>query len=335
MYWFVRSLQLITKPFPTRPNYVPIWFVTAESNEPFLSVPVSETGGAKDHLTMRHDGWTGEAMAKFLETLAETGIVLDACDAAGRSRQAAYALRRRDPLFAQAWELALGNARERLADTLLARSLEGNVEQIIKDGVIVAEKHFLDNRLGLAILKRLDKRAEEFGALRRAASLRQAEPDWDVALSALRTGSPDKIAAALAMFLDSEVDKVDTPSFEDGDGDTDSVDRRRVWREWRTEEWRTDFPPPSGFSGFEQDDWEDVTYCRALTDEELAALVAAGIADPDEAATLVSIEQDEAERDLFFSSLVAKPGDSASTCQGQVEKAPDVTALRPPQAHFP
>lgn len=39
--------------------------------------------------------------------------------------------RRRNPLFAQAWELALLNARDRLADTLLARSIEGNVEQII------------------------------------------------------------------------------------------------------------------------------------------------------------------------------------------------------------
>ena len=35
-------------------------------------------------LSTRHDGWTGDVMAKFLETLAETGIVMDACDAAGR-----------------------------------------------------------------------------------------------------------------------------------------------------------------------------------------------------------------------------------------------------------
>lgn len=114
---------------------------------------------------IRHDGWTGEAMAKFLETLAGTGIVIEACDAASKSSTAAYALRRREPLFAEAWETALGIARDRLADTLLARSIEGNVEQIIKDGEIVAEKHFIDNRLGLAVLKRLDQRAD--GAIRR------------------------------------------------------------------------------------------------------------------------------------------------------------------------
>ena len=43
--------------------------------------------------TIRHDGWNGDAVAKFLETLAETGIVIDACDAAGKSRTAAYARR--------------------------------------------------------------------------------------------------------------------------------------------------------------------------------------------------------------------------------------------------
>ena len=189
-----------------------MWFMDAELNEPtvpigqsttlveqgspalanFLDDTLSETCGS------RHDGWTGEAMAKFLETLAETGIVLDACDAAGKSSTAAYALRRRNPLFAEAWETALRIARDRLADTLLARSLEGNVEQIIKDGEVVAEKHFIDNRLGLAVLKRLDQRADGASGSRRhlSPSPAHAEPDWELALTALRTGEADDIAAA-------------------------------------------------------------------------------------------------------------------------------------------
>jgi hypothetical protein len=253
--------------------------------------------------TIRHDGWTGEAMAKFLETLAETGIVIDACDAAGKSSSAAYALRRRDPLFAKAWELALGNARDRLADTLLGRSLEGNVEQIIKDGVIVAEKHYLDNRLGLAILKRLDKRADDAGGLRRppSPSTEQAEPDWDIALTALRTGDPDDIAAALAIFQGNEVSEVGTPLIEE----ENAFKHPRFWRDYLSEEWRTDYPPPPGFAGHEEGDWEDETYCRSLSDEELAALIAAGIADPAEARGEVSIEEDEAERRAFFDGLKA------------------------------
>ena len=109
--------------------------------------------------TIRHDGWTGEKMAIFCETLAETAIVAEACDAALMGISGAYAARRRSPVFAAAWDAALGIARERLADTLLARSIEGNVEQIYRDGVVVGESNVIDNRLGLAILRRLDRLA--------------------------------------------------------------------------------------------------------------------------------------------------------------------------------
>lgn len=260
--------------------------------------------------TIRHDGWTGEVMAKFLESLAETGIVMDACDAAGKSRETAYALRRRNPLFARAWELALGNARDRLADTLLARSLEGNVEQFIKDGVIVAEKHFIDNRLGLAILKRLDKQADEARVPRRPMSPSQPrpEPAWDLALTALRTGDADEIAATLLRLEQDEADKADTPPADNFDGDTDAFDHPRIWRTWETEEWRTSYPPPEGFSGFEHGDWEDESYSRALSEDETAALIAAGIAEPPETETEVSIEEDAAERDNFFAGLANGAG---------------------------
>ena len=108
----------------------------------------------------RHDGWTGEKMAVFCETLAETAVVAEACDTARMGISGAYAARRRNPVFAAAWDAALTIARERLADTLLARSMEGNIEQIWRGGEIVGERHVLDNRLGLAILRRLDRLAE-------------------------------------------------------------------------------------------------------------------------------------------------------------------------------
>ena len=110
--------------------------------------------------TIRHDGWTGEKMAIFCETLAETAVVAEACEAARMGISGAYAARRRSRVFAAAWDAALSIARERLADTLLARSMEGNIEQIYKDGELVGERHVLDNRLGLQILRRLDRMAE-------------------------------------------------------------------------------------------------------------------------------------------------------------------------------
>lgn len=79
-------------------------------------------------LDERHDGWTGQRMAMFCALLADTGVVTDACEAVGMTTGSAYGARRRNPLFAAAWEEAISIARERLADALLARSLEGSVE---------------------------------------------------------------------------------------------------------------------------------------------------------------------------------------------------------------
>ena len=46
--------------------------------------------------TIRHDGWTGEKIATFCETLAETAVVAEACDEAGMGISGAYAARRRN-----------------------------------------------------------------------------------------------------------------------------------------------------------------------------------------------------------------------------------------------
>ena len=115
-----------------------------------MEQPQPRTAAARHAPAIRHDGWTGEKMAIFCETLAETAVVAEACDAARMGISGAYAARRRNPVFAAAWDAALSIARERLADTLLARSMEGNVEQIYRDGELVGERHVLDNRLGLA-----------------------------------------------------------------------------------------------------------------------------------------------------------------------------------------
>jgi hypothetical protein len=53
---------------------------------------------------VRHDGWTGDKMANFCEVLAETAVVAEACDATNMSVAGAYAARRRNPVFAAAWD---------------------------------------------------------------------------------------------------------------------------------------------------------------------------------------------------------------------------------------
>ena len=114
-------------------------------DEPSPSKLVRGTDGEEDQvapvepvsLCDRHDGWTGERIAAFLEVLADTGIVAEGYRAAGRSKQAAYALRNRDPIVAAAWRAAQSHARPQVADGLLERSITGTVEHFYRDGVLV------------------------------------------------------------------------------------------------------------------------------------------------------------------------------------------------------
>lgn len=259
---------------------------------------------------IRHDGWTGEKMAIFCEALAETAVVAEACDQARMGISGAYAARRRNPVFAAAWDAALSIARDRLADTLLARSMEGNIEQIYKDGELVGERHVLDNRLGLAILRRLDRLAEggvsvsardlPFSLPCRKPAPNQGSFNWEHAIDALRTGDDEGVAKALALIEGDEVEEVEAL----GDGHEElSLDLSdRCWKDGIDDIWMTDFPPPAGFTGYESrpcgDVDDDERYVRACTDEEVAILEA------DRAADLAVVRaEDEALRDEWFALL--------------------------------
>jgi hypothetical protein len=267
--------------------------------------------------TIRHDGWTGEKMAIFCETLAETAVVAEACDAAGMGLSGAYAARRGSPVFAAAWDAALSIARERLADTLLARSMEGNVEQIYKDGELVGERHVLDNGLGLQILRRLDRLAREFPGAGRASGaakqrshavldpgLRRDTIDWNLAVDALRCGDDEGVAKALALIELDEVEEVEgAPNLPLRDDEGKGIDLSdRCWKDGIDDIWMTDFPPPAGFTRYESrpydDSGDDEPYVRACSDEEAAIL------DADRAAERVAARnEDEELRDAWFDML--------------------------------
>ena len=255
---------------------------------------------------LRHDGWDGQKMARFCEALAETGVVTEACVACGMSAKSAYALRHRDPLFAQAWEAALSMARARLADELLTRSLKGSAEQIMRDGMIVGERHHFDNRLAFAILRRLDRRAE-LGATFRTppvgkypAPLPAVSGEWQPLLDALSEARTEDVARLLAPARPkSKGNEGNDPPIDAFNAEV--VDNPRLWLSWDTDEWRTDYPPPEDFDGYEESVWGDEDYCRALSENELAALIAAGIALPSDIPA--TLEEDEAERDAYFAGL--------------------------------
>jgi hypothetical protein len=251
--------------------------------------------------------------------------VAEACEVARMGISGAYAARRRNPVFAAAWDAALSIARERLADTLLARAIEGNVEQIWRDGVVVGERHVIDNRLGLAILRRLDRLAEMGMAVstigQRVPVTYEPRPtpacnpqaiDWSFAIDALRCGDDEGVASALALAKSpapgasqgNEVEEVEGPpnpsSADDGTYTVDLSDR--CWKDGIDDVWMTDFPSPAGFTGYESRLYEDIAneepYQRACTPEEAAVLDASEAAD-----RAAERAEDEALRDQWFALL--------------------------------
>jgi len=127
---------------------------------PLLSTRLVDDAAASQ-TPLRVDGWTPDRIRTFLAVLSRCGVVGDAARAAGISRQAGYALRHRAEgrAFALAWDAAMLLARRRLADDLYSRAVHGSAELIVRDGKIVAERHRFDNRLGMALLTRLDQQA--------------------------------------------------------------------------------------------------------------------------------------------------------------------------------
>ena len=121
-----------------------------------------------DTRRLREDGWTSPRRAAFLAALAETGIVTAACRKTGMSATSAYALRSRDRRFADGWDAAGLIARARLADALADRAINGCVEQIYRDGCIVAERHRHDNRLSMACCADSTRAAMPANAARRS-----------------------------------------------------------------------------------------------------------------------------------------------------------------------
>ncbi|HEX7944179.1 MAG TPA: hypothetical protein VF495_05915 [Phenylobacterium sp.] len=112
---------------------------------------------------IRVDGWTPQRQRIFLETLAATGVIRAACEAAHISTRSAYSLRiRRDgAAFRLGWDAAILIARARLADDLLARALTGSEEVIRKDPEAhEITRHRHDNRLAMSMLARLDRMAD-------------------------------------------------------------------------------------------------------------------------------------------------------------------------------
>ena len=270
-----------------------MWFMEHNQYSPEPEAETSLTLSAGGY------GWTPFARRLFLEVLSETGRVSTACDYAGLTRQSAYALRARDPLFAAGWDAACELARQPLADALYEKAIDGVTETITKDGAVVAERHRFDSRLSIAVLHRLDKRcdrAEERGSRHLALVAR-----WDEWLRLVGKGEEQSAQALLEPVQHCQ--KCQIPESENPTEDEGLDLSARCWRDpIDTDLWMTDFPPPEGFEGYESRPYDDIedeeAYKRLCTPEEVAVLEA-------DAAAVRAAERTENEelRDAWFALL--------------------------------
>ena len=265
------------------PAFPPSGHSAAESSGPLISGELDDSFSETRRL--RADGWTTFARRVFLDLLAARGSVTNACRAAGLSAQSAYELRNRDPLFATAWDAALVLARRRLADDLLERALGGCIEQIHRDGVIVAERHRYDNKLSIAVLTRLDRRLDR--AQERGEAHLRAAADWDAFSGAV---AEQRGADAFALIapppetgMHHQLHQLNDDNREisanlENEPEDEEDYHQGVWQE-EDGAWLTDYPPPPGFAGQHYGGiYGDKHYQRECTPGEIA-VAAADVAD--------------------------------------------------------
>ena len=113
----------------------------------------------------RLDGWTEEKQRRFIETLADTGLVTAAAKAVGMSRESAHRLRRaaHGAAFARAWDAARHHAGALIEDIAFDRAIEGVEHDVFNDcGEVVGGRLVHDNRLLKYLLSHL--KPERYGA---------------------------------------------------------------------------------------------------------------------------------------------------------------------------
>ena len=109
------------------------------------------------HVRARHDGWTPARQAAFIDVLAGSGCVAEACRHVGKSPRSAYKLRERPGAesFAAAWDAALVEGAQCIADAALGRAIHGVARPVYYRGRQVGERIHFNERLAMYLLTRI------------------------------------------------------------------------------------------------------------------------------------------------------------------------------------
>ncbi len=193
------------------------------------------TAALPAHARTRTDGWTAERQRAFLEAIAAGHTVDAAARAVGMTKQSAYALRNRaaGAAFAVGWAAAGLIAREHIADTLLTRAIDGQVETYTRADGTEITRHRYDNRLAATLLARLDRMVESAQGPE-AHAARLAAREFDAYLDLVEH---DAGPARAGLFLARRARREDDPELDSivalaradrwlrtGAGTTDEID---------------------------------------------------------------------------------------------------------------
>lgn len=185
------------KPNPTLPE-------TTEDT-PIFTPDTPETYNPDDYRWVpvrrkpRYDGWTDEKQRRFIEELADTGIVAAAAKAVGMTRQSANRLRRSPDgaAFSRAWDLARQHAGTLLEDIAFERAIEGVEHHIFDEhGNVICTKRVVNDRLLKFLLGQL--MPERYGRDVRQASL-QAPETIEAGLRAMEPQLPAPVEELLEL----------------------------------------------------------------------------------------------------------------------------------------
>jgi len=112
----------------------------------------------------RHDGWTADRQARFIEALADLGSVRAAAHAVNMAPEGAYLLRRHPEAdeFRAAWDAALALGVQRLEDIAMDRALNGVEVPVYAYGNIVGTRTVYNDALLMFLLR--NRAAHRFNA---------------------------------------------------------------------------------------------------------------------------------------------------------------------------
>jgi hypothetical protein len=175
----------------------------------------------------RRDGWTEEKQRRFIEVLADTGLVGAAAKEVGMTRASAYRLRRaaHAGAFARAWDRARELAGAMIEDIAFERAIEGvEVETFDRDGELAGTRTVYNDRLLTFLLRHLRPevysaaaRERRGGALSSVSGSERQEPDAASLDAALRAMEPP-LPASVEELVDPDQLETDLLTAEIADG---------------------------------------------------------------------------------------------------------------------